>query len=726
MSSGKVKYKSRTDLIMEKAKSVNIQNKIFTENEFDSMPIYFCGNSQECELEQTNGSPKELLFVNEIQENVENIGNDNIIDTELEQLFTNISDEMILSTEELDCESQSLDSFSSYKESNNVKKTPVDLIPQIKLVDYDSSSSENGQAVNNINRKSIPLLFGERIISSDYSVASDPIQSDSSRSEENEDSVVGKKGLRKKKELSKKTKRKLENNLGKGKSVQVNPCKAACQHNCGRKFKETVRHEIHELYWGLGNYERQRSWLLSCVKKVPIKRRKQEACQSRRQNSFKYYINWNDEELEVCQQFLLTTLNISQMTMRYLVTKAVQKSVKVDGRGKHRPHNKTSEAHKNMVHEFIMKLPAVPSHYCRNKTSRKYLSSELRNVSFLYTIFKRDQEELHNRKTVVSLKVFRDIFKRDFNLGFHLPKKDKCKTCESREDTGFQETEKSQQVYNEHIKNKEKCKSLFLTDQKKTNSEVLCASFDMQKVLNTPHGDNLLLYYSRKYSFYNETVYESGLQNGFCFLWGESDGNRGCNEICSIINKYLKDVDERGFKEVILYCDSCTGQNKNRAMLNMLHIFVQETSKNVNKIRIVFLLPGHTYMPVDSVHATIERFLKRRIIWAPSEWDTIIANSRTKPKHFKTIRMQYNEFFDWKKLGAAAIPPSTTKTVEGEKFKISEMKQAVVEKGNPQISINYNYEDGELHFLELNQEATDSRKSGKFNIKYNGVVCDLI
>lgn len=47
------------------------------------------------------------------------------------------------------------------------------------------------------------------------------------------------------------------------------------------------------------------------------------------------------------------------------------------------------------------------------------------------------------------------------------------------------------------------------------------------------------LYYSRKYSFYNCTVYESGFQNAFAYLWGEIDGQRGCNEIASSIYKYL-------------------------------------------------------------------------------------------------------------------------------------------------------------------------------------------
>lgn len=85
--------------------------------------------------------------------------------------------------------------------------------------------------------------------------------------------------------------------------------------------------------------------------------------------------------------------------------------------------------------------------------------------------------------------------------------------------------------YQNHKAMKEACKQLFLQDQERSKAEpaFLCASFDLQKVLNTPQGDNINLYYSQKYAFYNETLYESGTKHAFCYLWGESDGNRSCN-----------------------------------------------------------------------------------------------------------------------------------------------------------------------------------------------------
>lgn len=134
-----------------------------------------------------------------------------------------------------------------------------------------------------------------------------------------------------------------------------------------------------------------------------------------------------------------------------------------------------------------------------------------------------------------------------------------------------------------------------------------------------------LLYYSRKLAVYNICFYENGTRNVFCYYWDETNGKRGSNKIVSILNKYIKSVDTRGnIKQLLLYCDCCPGQNRNRTVLAMLHSSLQEY-ENINTIKINFLLTGHTYIPADTVHAVIEYRLKNTIVYAPSQWFTIFA-----------------------------------------------------------------------------------------------------
>lgn len=88
---------------------------------------------------------------------------------------------------------------------------------------------------------------------------------------------------------------------------------------------------------------------------------------------------------------------------------------------------------------------------------------------------------------------------------------------------------------------KDAAKNMFLKEQKDSPEEpsLLVASFDLQKVLATPHGDSMVLGFSRKYAVYNFTVYETSTKNGYSFLWGEKNGKRGCNEICTNFYNYL-------------------------------------------------------------------------------------------------------------------------------------------------------------------------------------------
>ena len=88
------------------------------------------------------------------------------------------------------------------------------------------------------------------------------------------------------------------------------------------------------------------------------------------------------------------------------------------------------------------------------------------------------------------------------------------------------------------------------------------------------------------------------------------------------------------FKELAIYCDGCTTiiRYHNKVEFAML-THLKKFSNFVEKIKKTYLLPGRTMMPVDSVHSTIESFVRRRIIWTPSESPTTIRNARTSPSN---------------------------------------------------------------------------------------------
>lgn len=327
-----------------------------------------------------------------------------------------------------------------------------------------------------------------------------------------------------------------------------------------------------------------------------------------------------NSQSRVCQQFFKDTLNVSQK----FILKAIEGKVREnkDNRGKHEPKHKLRTEQLDRFKQFIKSIPAVPSHYCRSSSKRLYFPSEIKSVANLYRMYQSSLEkDTSQNHEPISLSCFKKYFKKDFNIGIHVPRKDKCVKCEKYKNLPDElKTEKDNEEYLQHQKEKDEAKLIFLEEQNRSNKDqFLVATFDLQKVLATPHGPCMLYGFSRKYAVYNFTVYESKSQNGYCYLWGEKDGKRGANEICSNLYSYLKQIDgTRLYTKISLFCDNCPGQNKNKFMLHMLAYFLNE-SKTIMDIHITYLVAGHTYMPVDSMHGVIEKYIQKMNIQAPSE-----------------------------------------------------------------------------------------------------------
>ena len=230
------------------------------------------------------------------------------------------------------------------------------------------------------------------------------------------------------------------------------------------------------------------------------------------------------------------------------------------------------------------------------------------------------------------------------------------------------------------------------------NSDVLCVSFDLQKVLNTPYGDSVLLFYSRKYAVYNFSLYESVTRRGFCFLWGEAEAKRGASEISTCLYRWLTSVDKLELaKTVILYCDCCSGQNRNRTVLAMLR-YALVNCNYIDAVQLKFLLPGHTYMPVDSIHATVEHFVRKRIVWAPSEWATVIRSARIDPEPYTVITMTNDSFLNWSQIQRAIVPSKCCSDVDNHSLRWKSVRAIAMTKTSRKFKVRYSMlEDAVSH-----------------------------
>ncbi|CAH1099698.1 unnamed protein product [Psylliodes chrysocephalus] len=349
----------------------------------------------------------------------------------------------------------------------------------------------------------------------------------STASDEGEINYIEKDGRRKPKRLNQRNTAKQLRAEGKqycsskkkivpARSLKLVPCKS-CQNNCTAKFSEEDRQGIFDHFWKLGNTQEQNSFLLSCVSIQNIKRKYTKKNESRRTLTKIYTMQKNNTGEKVCRQFLLSTLCINEKRMRRLCTnKTAIGTPKKDMRGKNtKAKNKTKEETREHVMNYIKMLPAIPSHYCRSSSSKKYLPAEFKNIKRLYRLYKTWTHD--NNYNFVSESVFRKIFTVDFNIGFHAPRKDKCNTYirYNKEKASNEEKEK----YKAHIDEKEEAKKLYHADQKKSNLDgFLCSSFDMQKGYDSPDNLNSLatsngLVVSDSSSTYNSNYFEMVANN---------------------------------------------------------------------------------------------------------------------------------------------------------------------------------------------------------------------
>ena len=358
-----------------------------------------------------------------------------------------------------------------------------------------------------------------------------------------------------------------------------------------------------------------------------------------------------------------------------------QKSMLEDNKYKRKP-NTTMRA---MIEEHIELFPCVDSHYCRQESQRQYLASDL-SISKMYNLFQEWAPEHHPNSKIPGKTMYESVFTGSYNLGFYVPKKDQCDTCESFKNLPERSAEDKKFVHKEkerlkkdpytvntdrlsdhvkaqivHIEGAERARHEFHTDKKNAETKLaenensanensgcdsnglvidLC-SFDLQKILSTPCLNVSKMYYLSKYTVYNLVIKSVFSGHGDCYMWGEVDGKKGANEIGTGIYKYIEKKTAAGnIKEFIFYSDNCPGQNLNR----ILPICYMYCAKKFGvTITHKFLQVGHTQMGCDTVHSVIiERKKKSIKVYTPDQWQTVVELSGCEVDF-----LTYNDFMNF-------------------------------------------------------------------------------
>lgn len=429
------------------------------------------------------------------------------------------------------------------------------------------------------------------------------------------------------------------------------PCGNKCRLKCKDIVDEMTRQKVFDAYWGLGNLERQREFIVRHSQQIKPKYR-YSSTQNFRALNTAFYFEINGSKTRVCKPFFKSTLDLSYKAIKTALSKKTESGViECDLRGKHNHHPTIDPQIRQSVKDFINSIPRIESHYLRAQTTREFIASD-KSLADIYRDYKNRREG--DGLPAATSSTFNRIFNTEFNISFFVPKKDQCDLCERYKNSNEEGKHKLIQEYEEHLKEKVLARTEKENDKNRTDGTIV-AVYDLQAVLQIPKGQISLFFYKSRINCLNFTISDLRAKDVACYFWDETEGKRGAVEIGSCILDFIKSqIDQNPNKEidVIFYSDNCGGQQKNKFLLSAYAYAVNKMS--VKSITHKFLIRGHSQNEGDNVHSVIEKQIKRYLqsspIYIPEQYKTLITTAKKTGKPYKVVEMTYDQFIDVKAL----------------------------------------------------------------------------
>lgn len=129
------------------------------------------------------------------------------------------------------------------------------------------------------------------------------------------------------------------------------------------------------------------------------------------------------------------------------------------------------------------------------------------------------------------------------------------------------------------------------------------------------------------------------------YIWSENVASRGAQEIGSVLIYHFKIYVPSTTHYIILYSDSCGGQNRKIKLTLMLKKILCD-QENINKIEQKYFVVGHSYNSCDRCFALIERQKKRtENIFSPQHWVDLIQQAKKSEPKFVVTQLGKDDFF---------------------------------------------------------------------------------
>nr|CAI5838723.1 unnamed protein product [Callosobruchus analis] len=228
----------------------------------------------------------------------------------------------------------------------------------------------------------------------------------------------------------------------------------------------------------------------------------------------------------------------------------------------------------------------------------------------------------------------------DMNIGLFKPRKDQCDSC-----IAYKAKQLGEYDYQNHIRAKDDARNEKSADKKRAEEDLIyCFTMDVQAVMLCPKFEVSTGYYKTKLQVHNFTIYNLMTHQSKNFVWNESEGELCSSVFTTCIIKHLESYLDIEVKPTVLWSDSCGYQNKNSILSNALSLLATRFNVTIEQ---KYLEKGNTQMESNSTHSLIERRLKGKYIYLPTDYINIIKDARRKPFSLDVEYLSHSFFLNY-------------------------------------------------------------------------------
>lgn len=475
-----------------------------------------------------------------------------------------------------------------------------------------------------------------------------------------------------------------------------------CKSNCRQTVSSKSFRENFKLCKG---YEARSAFIVANIAETPVENGKKKMF------ARKFHIVGK----RVCAKFFCEALGVSKAVVIKVMKKARSKNIKDLRTG----NNKLSDEKTNEIVSHINSFPRYVSHYKRETSTAEYLNPEL-NLAQMYKLFKEVWNKKYPGAVPPSRSSYDKIFKK-MGLKIKPLKSDTCKTCDKfahqiavAKNTSELEVAKKNH-WDRAAALKEQMNHDFETGKSDSRVQGIC--YDLQKVFGLPKASSNVFYYTRNLNVYNLGIHDARTNKGYFHVWVENEAGRGAQEIASCLIKYLESHLQKEAEEIIMWSDSCGGQNRNYIMALMMHHFLAR-QQNLKRICLRFLESGHSFNICDSDFANVETAVRRKMsLFTPLDVIKVMKNCRVN-NPFDVTKMSVNDFFSCETL----VNNITKRDKDDEnKEKVSWLKthEILLSKNHPfKLLMNYDVTKEEHFTLDYSKKTSVSWQSLERHLAY--------